>query len=90
MKDINKKVSETLDDIVFEVLNRDWKKSLEALHDLARMVKSAGMTSKEFNLIMENLETEMRVRAGPEIINEWRKVLQHKEHYMKGSVIIIP
>ena len=87
--DINKKVSKVLDDIVFESMERNWKHALEALHDLASMVKSAGMGNQQFQMIMENLQNEMKIRGGPEVEREWEKAVKNKDHYLKGGKIIL-
>ena len=84
------KIEKTIEDVVSEICFKNWKQALDAVHDLASMMKNAGMGSKPFNLMMENLENEVIARSGIELFDEWRQVLANKEHYMAGNVIYLP
>jgi len=90
MTDINKRCADAINDVVPEVINRNWKKAIEATMAIASMLKSSGYGKKAFQLIMENLEGAIYREHGREILDEFHHAMRNKEHYLSNSVIILP
>jgi len=90
MTDINKRCADAINDVVPEVINRNWKNAIEATMAIASMLKSSGYGKKAFQLIMENLENSIRRTHGQEILDDYHHALRNKEHYLSDSVIILP
>ena len=89
-QDINKRCANAITDVVQEVINKNWKRAIEATKEVASILKSSGYGNQAFKLIMENLENAIRREVGQDTLDDFHYALNNKEHYLSGSVIILP
>jgi len=88
--DINKRCADAINDVVPEVVNRNWKKAIEATMAIASMLKSSGYGKRAYLAIMENLEAAIYREHGRELLDDFHHALRNKQHYLSDSVIILP
>ena len=89
-QDINKRCADTITDVVQEIAERNWKRSIEATNAIASMLKSSGYGAKAFGLIMENLENAIRRELGQPLLDDYHHALKYRDHYLSNSVLILP
>lgn len=90
LKDINAKFNNAIADVVVEIENRRWKEVIEAVREIASMIKSSGFGERVFQAIMENLEIEIKKTLGIDMYLQYQRVMKNQDLYMKETLIIIP
>lgn len=87
---INTRFSNAISDVVTETRERNWRQVIEAVEEIAGMVKSSGLGPRGYQAIMQNLEIRMRKVLGQDSFEEYVQVIKHREHYKNHNLILLP